>query len=263
MRSKPLFLGASVCGRREFATILWFMASLGIPGCRNQPNGAFTRSDPTARATQRLERYVVIGPAPGEAAPIRFEFPPPEDAYRGEVRRVRGELLLGTFRNERGSHGWFEVDITDVTMGDADLDENVRFNIEFLEGRRFPLARFDVDKVTESPSREGSEQVRHVALFGRFTLKGRTVPLHVKGRIRPVGDENGPGELVLETSWTLDQLSERFNIIGPGSPVVDEDELAAEESNSQGFAADSSPPRGRPGDRLNFQLHVLLQRVAE
>lgn len=234
--------GTSVNRSTAFATILTLIASLCFSACSGKPKVHNRQAHhPSIQTAQRPERYIVVGPAPGEAAPIRFEFPPPEDAYRGEVRRVRGELLLGAARRGPGARGWFEVDVTDVTMGDADLDENVRFNIEFLEGRRFPLARYDVDHVIEV-----QEPERLVTLVGRFTLKGRTVPLQVEGRIRPAGDENGPYQWVFETSWTLDRLSERFNIIGPGSPVADEDE-----------------PSGRPGDRLNFHLHVFLQRVGE
>lgn len=249
-----------VC-KTTFNFTLLTVASLCLAGCRG-PRGAQSGLASSAITTQSQPpvRYIVAGPVPADAASIRFEFPPPEDAYRGEVRRVRGELVFGDLQQQSASRGWFEVDITDVTMGDADLDENVRYNIEFLEGRRFPLARFEVDRLIEESAAKDPESGRRVVLEGQFTLKGRTVPLSVHATLRPTGGDPRRADLILETRWTLEKLEERFGIIGPGSPVAEDDLHAAD---AAGEPAGSEKPHGRPGDRLNFHLRVLLKRAAQ
>jgi len=167
---------------------------------------------------------------------IRFHFPPPQDVYAGEVGRVRGELYLGDdFLLDR-SGGWFSVDVMDVTLGEPDLDENVRNNVELLSGKRFPTSTFRVRSITADQGRIVPGRRAEVTLHGDFELKGVTIPLSVSASLEFAIDSNDRSALWMSGSFALEALRKTFDIMGPGGG----DDVA--------------------GDRLHFAFRFTLVR---
>jgi len=157
-----------------------------------------------------------------DSAVIRFHFPPPHDAYAGEVRRVQGILHLDEeFRLGREG-GWFSVDVMAVTLGEPDLDENVRNNVEFLYGKKFPISRFHLREIAVDRDRHIRGRRADVTLHGDFSLKGVSIPLSVPAMLEVAKEPNGRPGLDLLGSFVLEDLRETFGISGPG----DEDDPA-------------------------------------
>ena len=148
---------------------------------------------------------------------IRFHFPPPHDAYAGEVRRVQGMLHLDEEFRLGGNGGWFGVDVMDVTLGEPDLDENVRNNVEFLSGKRFPISTFHLREIAVDRDRLIRGRRADVTLHGDFSLKGVTIPLSVPALLEVESDPNGRFVLHLSGSFVLEELRQTFGIAGPGA----------------------------------------------
>lgn len=196
LRSRFVGLLAVVC----------FLSSL--IGCHN--------ADRNHLSCPTLPTYRVVDSPPGSPAPIRFRFPPPIEGYSGEVPRVTGWISLGKHGELAKARGRFEVDVTDVTLGEADLDMNVRNNAEMLHSELFPVSRFEIDRIESDEVRYTGQYPVDVVLHGTFSLKGVSVPLSAKGRLLPRPDVKDPFSFQLEASFELTDLRETFNIAGPG-----------------------------------------------
>lgn len=101
-------------------------------------------------------------------------------------------------------------------MGAAELDANVRNNVEMLEGRRFPASSFRLESIESQASALQPGQESKVTLHGRLELKGVTVPLRAAGSME-LQEAAGEGRaLHLRARFVIEQLRERFAIAGPG-----------------------------------------------
>lgn len=152
-----------------------------------------------------------------EVAAIRFHFPPPQDAYAGEVRRVQGMLHLDEDFRLAPEGGWFRVEVKDVALGEPDLDENVRNNVEFLAGKQFPISTFHLREITPKRHRFIRGRVAEVILHGDFMLRDVTIPLSAPATLEVVSDPGGCPVLFLCGSFVLEELRQNFGITGPGT----------------------------------------------
>lgn len=148
---------------------------------------------------------------------IRFHFPPPHDEYAGEVQRVQGMIHLDEEFRLCREGGRFSVDVMDVTLGEPDLDENVRNNVEFLFGKKFPESTLHLRRIIVDRDRFIRGRYADVTLNGDFTLKGVSIPLSVTAVLEVVVDPGGFPVLLLGGSFSLENTRETFGIEGPGA----------------------------------------------
>ncbi len=213
-----------------FSIVVALLVGCQTPSHHSQAGGDPRRAPPIER------RYRVVDPPIGDRPPIRFRFPPPVDDYKGEAAKLRGEFLACEQPAKGVPAGWFEVIVTDVTMGEPELDSNIRFNVEALEGKRFATIRYVVEFVDCPAGNPGDRSERTPIVFhGRFEMKGRSVPLVVNGWMDAPQVTPGSAERILSAGWRLGSLKEIFGIVGPGGP----DEPA--------------------GDRMDFDLRAAVR----
>lgn len=168
---------------------------------------ASTGADRDARPTAEVWR--VVENSDGHP-PITFSFLEPFETYSGVFPRVEGELHFG----HGGATGWFRVAIMEVTLGEADLDANVRNNMEMLAGGKFPTSTFTVRSIVGARKEYASEIP--VTLFGGLELKDATAALIAPATIQDV-EQDGKTLRRFRGQFMIEQLRERFRIIGPGA----------------------------------------------
>jgi len=173
-----------------------------------------------------------VDPASSEKPPVWFSFPEPFQIYAGEFPRVEGELRF----DDQGASGWFRVPILEVTLGEADLDSNVRNNMEMLAGKQHSTSTVSVRAIRGlGPDlRSGAS----VTLLGELELKGVKVTIQSPATLEESGSD-GARFRTLRGRFVIDRLRERFNILGPGT--------------------DDEPQ----GDRVEVFFDVTLARVLE
>jgi len=236
------FLRAAGFSYGQTTIVVLFIASVLIPfGC--QRAGSETGETASMTAQRRCDPVAVPWPRKWHVAPrrsnapppIRFRFPPPLNEYSGEVSLLKGDLTLGEGGSLAEATGAFEVDIAHVTMGEPDLDENMRNNVEALESKRFPQSRFVLQRIqSTSPALEPETAVPAI-LQGTFELKGVKTPLAAMGTIRAMQDAAGAARLEFDLRFRLEQLQEKFGIVGP------------------------SGPQETAGNQLFFELHFVME----
>lgn len=114
---------------------------------------------------------------------VYFKFMQPIDGYTGEVRDLKGELLLENEDNLKGAKGKFTIPITAITMGDSGLDDAIHTFI--LDGEKHPEASFTFKEIKQlSGSLEGKDK-SEVEISGEMELKGKTASVQTKGIIKP------------------------------------------------------------------------------
>jgi len=219
------------------------------------------RPGPAAEEFPRREfrTWVVAPQGTAQPPPVHFAFAPPVDDYAGEFQRMTGELRLRDDLCLDGARGSFSVSIFDLTMGDADLDANVRNNVEMLEGGRFPASTFRLNSIEGKAACLRVGEPTAVTLHGGLKLKGVAIPLAVAGTIEPRRGEDGSIILQLTGKFIIENLRERFSIFGPGGEnepagnrvTVEVDVMLRQISNSSAFglppwSPSPSPPRARP-----------------
>lgn len=138
--------------------------------------------------------------------PVWFSFPKPFDTYAGEFPRVEGELRV----HDGTVEGWFRVRIMDVTLGEEELNKNVRHNMEMLAGGAHPTSTFTVRSI--SPWKSLADRATEDLFVGELELKGITVPIKAPA----VMDFSKSGRLRLKGGFVIESLKERFAIVGPG-----------------------------------------------
>lgn len=188
----------------------------------------------------RTRRFEVwrVDPGSGAKPPVWFSFPKPFESYAGEFPRIEGELRVG----EDGTTGWFRVSILEVTLGEEELDKNVRNNLEMLAGKLHPRSTFTVHSMTASkPSQDDPVDV---LLHGELELKGTRV--RVKAPAVWTTDKGKPARL--RGGFSIESLRERFSIVGPGL----EGEVSGDRVEVMfdvGLVRDADPGNTKAGDR--------------
>lgn len=199
---------------------------LQVAGCAASDRGA----SPPAPAIKWS-----IAANQSDAAVIDFQFPAPQDAHGGQVRKAEGWIVLDG--NRQDPCGFFAVNIADVDMGDADLTRNVQYARELLHAEAHPRATYTVKSIVNGdriahamlgagcvpgPGAWPSVEAR---LLGDFELKGVSVPLEVAAEIECVQEAGGEPHLLMTAEFALDSLNRTFGITGPGGADAAGDRL--------------------------------------
>lgn len=205
---------------------------LAMCGC--SPSVVSQIRSPQRPPDASLTKWTVRQDVQVEAPPIRFAFATPLEHYAGEIRRAGGELHLRKDLSLADAQGSFSVDIFALTMGEPDLDENVRNNVELLAGKKFPISRFTLRRISSDRERLTPGDSIAATLIGDFELKGVRIPLAASAVLELRTENAGPSTLSLTGSFTIESLRETFHILGPSG----EDEPA--------------------GNRLTVEFHFVL-----
>lgn len=162
------------------------------------------------------QKWELARPAPNDPPLILFHFPAPLDRYRGEVVEAAGRLTLPEKQNLKNAEGFIEVDTSSaVTMGEPALDEAIKGSM-MLYAKKFPAARFEIASIGSKSRAFEFGQLSLASMNGKFTLKGKTIPLTVPTQIEPViGSDNQP-QLIMQSAFSIN-LS-RFDIQGAQGP---------------------------------------------
>ena len=200
--------------RAHLSTIV-AMSLVAVGGCARMDSASRPRSN-SARA-HGVDAWVIAG-HDGSTSQIRFRFPPPHDAYGGAVNRIVGGLFLQTHPGESLGLGSFVVSVRDVDMGEADLNQNVRYNAEFLRGQDFPNISYSIESITARPSDGEDRGSTLVTLHGRFKLKGVEIPLRIEATFTRDRDDAGRARLLMTGKFSLEKLQETFGVFGAGEP---------------------------------------------
>lgn len=161
--------------------------------------------------------WVLAESGPDDPPMIQFRFPPPLDNYAGEVKSGRGEISLPENRLVDGASGFIEIDTRgNITMGDPRLDEAITGSI-MLYAKKFPAARFDVEKISGDGKPIAYGRLSPAFVAGRFTLKGKSIPLTSMTQIEPVMAAEGRPHLLVSGKFKIDLRT--FDIEGADGPA--------------------------------------------
>lgn len=152
---------------------------------------------------------------------IIFSFLSPVDNYAGEVKSLAGSMALGEDLSMSGATGKFTVEISDVTMGAKDFDNEVQNKM--LKMGLFPDAYFEFGDIESSaPFVLGQQQEMEIP--GSFRMMGVTIPISVNAQIEPQVDDKGHVILGINCTFQL-PLFEAFGVEGPDGPSPAKDKL--------------------------------------
>jgi hypothetical protein len=161
--------------------------------------------------------WVLAKSGPNDPPMIQFRFPAPLDNYAGEVKSGRGELSLSKNRMVDGAKGFVEIDtLGTITMGDPRLDEAIQGSM-MLYSKKFPAARFDIEKLSGDGQPIEFGRLSPAFVAGKFSLKGKSVPLTAIAEIEPIMGEDGKPRLLVSGAFRIDLRT--FNIEGADGPA--------------------------------------------
>jgi polyisoprenoid-binding protein YceI len=148
---------------------------------------------------------------------IQFRFPAPLDNYAGEVKSGRGGLSLSKNLMVESAEGFVEIDTQGtITMGDPLLDEAIQGSM-ILYSKKFPAARFDIEKISGDGQPIAYGRLSPAVVGGKFSLKGKSVPLTAITEIEPVMTEDGQPRLLVRGAFKIDLRT--FDIEGADGPT--------------------------------------------
>ena len=161
--------------------------------------------------------WVLTDSGPDDPPMIQFRFPAPLDNYAGEVISGRGELSLPENRMVGGAEGFIEIDTRGtITMGDPRLDEAIQGSM-ILYSKKFSAARFDIEKISGDGQPIAYGRLSPAVVAGKFSLKGKSVPLTATTEIEPILGEDGKPRLLVGGAFKIDLRT--FNIEGADGPA--------------------------------------------
>jgi polyisoprenoid-binding protein YceI len=161
--------------------------------------------------------WVLTPSGPADPPMIQFRFPAPLDNYAGEVTSGKGELIFPADLHPNGAKGFIEIDTgSSITMGDPVLDEAIRGSI-MLNTKIYPTSKFIIESVAGENQPIVFGQLTAAQIQGRFTLKGKTVPLTSMAEIEPVIADNGKPHLLIRSTFKIDLRT--FEIEGADGPA--------------------------------------------
>ncbi len=142
---------------------------------------------------------------------LSFHFQAPLERYAGEVSQLEGKLRFDEKNQLLG--GEFEVEVSSLSMGMADLDEKVLK--KYLKAKKFPKAsfRFDLDD-TPLPLNAAGQMI---AIPGQFSLMNETIELPIQAQFQMISDDAGKTQLWANGQFSLN-ITEDFGIEGPDGP---------------------------------------------
>jgi polyisoprenoid-binding protein YceI len=161
--------------------------------------------------------WILAASGPDDPPMIQFRFPAPLDNYAGEVKSGRGKLSLAENRLVDSAQGFVEIDTrSNITMGDPRLDEAITGSM-ILYSKKFPAARFDIEKISGDGQPIAYGRLSPAFVAGKFTLKGKSIPLTSTTQIEPVLAEDGRPRLLVSGSFKIDLRT--FDIEGADGPA--------------------------------------------
>ena len=194
-----------------------------VPGISWQKLGFELPASPTKKTTIAAAQlalplqWVLAASDPADPPMIQFRFPAPLDNYAGEVTSAKGEFIFPASLHPNGAKGFIEVTTgTAITMGDPILDEAIRGSI-MLSTKTYPTSTFVIDSVGSENRPITFGQQSAAQIQGRFTLKGKTVPLTSMAEIEPVIADNGKPNLLIRSTFKIDLRT--FEIEGADGPA--------------------------------------------
>ncbi len=195
----------------------WKALGLELP---EKPQNQVNTKNKAAKISQN---WKVEAPQNKNEPILIFSFLPPLDSYVGEATALSGTLNLGENNTLTGAKGSFEVQISDITMGLDDLDNEVQNKM--LKMDMFPNSTFTFEEIeakNDAPLKFGTS--REFTAKGIFMMLGIETPLNVPAQIEPVINEKG--ELRLQVSATFQlPLYSIFKVAGPDGPSPAKDTL--------------------------------------
>jgi len=153
---------------------------------------------------------------------IIFSFLSPVDSYAGEVKALSGDLELSEGLTIKGGKGKFKVQISDVTMGAEDFDEEVQNKM--LQMGLFPDAYFEFIEIDGGAEPLMIGKTTKSVVKGKFTMIGISIPISVATEIEPIADDHQSIKLVVTCDFEL-PLFDKFKIEGPDGPSPAKDVL--------------------------------------
>jgi hypothetical protein len=170
-------------------------------------------------STEVPQYWILADSGPNDPPMIQFRFPAPLDNYAGEVKSGRGAVSLPRDLRVNGAQGFVEIDTRtrgNITMGDPRLDEAIQGSM-MLYSKKFPTARFDIEKISGDGKPVAYGRLSPAFVAGKFSLKGKSIPLTSVTQIEPVMGEDGRPRLLVNGSFKIDLRT--FDIEGADGPA--------------------------------------------
>ena len=163
------------------------------------------------------QEWILTDSGPDAPPMIQFRFPAPLDNYAGEVKSGRGEISLPPNRIVSGVQGFVEIDTRgNITMGDPRLDEAIQGSM-MLYSKKYPAARFDIEEISGEDQPIAYGRLSPAFVAGKFSLKGKRIPLTSMTQIEAIMAEDGRPRLLVSGSFKIDLRT--FNIEGADGPA--------------------------------------------
>jgi len=201
----------------DIAVESWKDLGLDLP---KKPEVKVSTENESAKIGQK---WTVEAPKNKNQPILIFSFLPPLDNYSGEAKALSGVFNLGENGTLAGAKGSFEVEISDITMGLDDLDNEVQNKM--LKMGLFPNSTFTFDEI--EAKNNAPLQVGKTSEFmakGIFTMLGIETPLNVPAQIEPIINADGKVRLQVSTTFQL-PLYSVFKVAGPDGPSPAKDNL--------------------------------------
>lgn len=187
----------------------WAALGLSLPPAPARAEGAVPANleIPTA--------WKLADPGPDAPPLVQFRFPAPLDHYTGVVTKGEGELTLGAGKEPVGMTGFVRMDPKSVTMGEPDLDKALQGSI-FLNTGKHPFASYDIESASGDGEPLSFGRLAIVSLEGRFTLKGKQLPISLPVEMEPVLGDDGRLRLLARGRFQIQV--DQFDIEGADGP---------------------------------------------
>jgi polyisoprenoid-binding protein YceI len=195
----------------------WAALGLALPPA---PPAAAARAPATAAALPR--RFVVADAAADDPPRLQFRFAAPLDSYNGEVRSLKGTIVLGEGSRLKGAAGTLDAVTASVTMGSTALDAELRKTI--LRTEAFPDARFVLDPVEAGGAALSPGVPAPFTATGHLEMLGLSIPLSVNAQAEVGSDEDGTPRLEVRARFRL-RIGSTLGLKGPDGPAPANDTL--------------------------------------
>lgn len=175
------------------------------------PAGVKNTNKEAVRPMQLAGAWTYSGVPDRRIPALSFHFQAPLERYAGEVSQLEGKLRFD--EANRLLAGKFEVEVSSLSMGMADLDAKVLK--KYLKAKKFPKASFSFD-LSKAPLRL-NDPSQMTAIPGQFSLMDETIDLSMQAQFQMMSDDAGQPQLWANGQFRLN-ITEDFGIEGPDGP---------------------------------------------
>lgn len=142
---------------------------------------------------------------------LQFHFLAPLDRYVGEIKTMKGAMLLSD--NQHIKEGIFETEMLSLTMGIADFDHKIQS--KYIKANKYPTARFRFQNI-RFPNPLQLWQTQTFPIEGELSFMDKTENLKVMATFTPIIAENGNMRLEISANFNLNIAY--YEIKGPDGP---------------------------------------------